>query len=844
MPRFSYIEPYLPAPSLDLQTRFYQGLCLVATIVVLGVITPINLAQRLPADVTVVAAGFGLVALAFHLAARRGHYYITGFFVALMVSLNLSWFPNAGDAGSVGFFFFVPIIYAVVFWRGLARWVVVALVIGDYVGLLWLSGTMPALNSPFAGPTERLVDLTIGFVTSGVTIASVLAVVLRIYHEERERLRVTGRALADSREQLAQLFEVNPDAVVVIDAASRQILDVNDGFARLTGWARDEVVGRTTLDLDLWVDPSERDRFFHAVSTEPRPAAFLARLRSRDGRQGWASLSAGALEIDGRPCLLIATRDVTALIDAQRETAESQARLATLIDSTDDLIWMVDPDLTLTTCNAAFKAHVEDHYGLMAVAGASIEEFTPPELIERWRGYYRRALASGAFTEEYVTLKGAHTLLVSVRSVRHGEHVRGVSVFARDITVLKHADAERERMRLELIQAQKLESLGSLAGGVAHDFNNMLGGIMGYADILLSGETAPERRDHLTAILGAAARSSELTRKLLAFARRGRNIVEAVEIGTIVRESVAMLRPTLEHDVSVDLRLDDTWSVDGDPGQISQIVLNLCINASEAMPDGGRLEIGVRDVELAEVSARAYDVAPGPYVELSVCDTGVGMPDHVRSRIFEPFFTTKVGGEIAGTGLGLSTVYGIVHLHRGAIDVRSATSTGTTFLVYLPKGDLPAVGARPAAEAVGGAGLVLVVEDEEMLRRLAATALAHLGYRSVAAADGVEGVAIFRARRTELTGVILDLKMPKMGGREAFIEMQAVDSSVPVLICSGYGDNEEAQGLISMGARGLLSKPYRIADLAERLAQIAVRSNRRPPPQTAANILPPVPAAP
>ena len=153
-----------------------------------------------------------------------------------------------------------------------------------------------------------------------------------------------------------------------------------------------------------------------------------------------------------------------------------------------------------------------------------------------------------------------------------------------------------------------------------------------------------------------------------------------------------------------------------------------------------------------------------------------------------------------------------------------------------------AVSKQPAGEAVGGAGLILVVEDEEMLRRLAATALTHLGYRSVTAADGVEGVAVFRARRKEITGVILDLKMPRMGGREAFIEMQAVDPSVPVLICSGYGDNEEAQGLISMGARGLLSKPYLIADLAERLAQIALRPNRRPPPQPGPHVLPPVPA--
>jgi PAS domain S-box-containing protein len=820
MPLSTLVETHLlPDGGLDLQTQCYQGLCLVAACITLVVLAPVDL-LRGQVLLAAVAAGFGLFALALYVAASRRHYFIRTLFAAVLLTLNVVWFPNAGDLGSSGFFFFVAAMYSVVFARGLARWTMVGVVAANYAALLWASRRFPDLTTPFPGPAERSADLMIGFLATTITLTAILAVVLRIYDLERARLRVTAGALAESREQFARLFQVNPDAVVVIDAETRRIVDANDGFERQTGWRRVDALGRTTVELGLWVDMTERERFLEHLGGSAGGGAFLARLRRRDGHVAWASLSAGALEVGGRRCLLISTRDVSDLIDAERATAESRARLATLIDSTDDLVWMVDARFRLTVFNAAFSRHIERQYGATVVPGPEPEAIMQPDLARRWRAYYTRALTDGPFTDEYTSYSGSHTLLLSVRAVEHDGAVLGVSVFARDISALKQAEADRERMRLDLLQAQKLESLGSLAGGVAHDFNNMLGGILGYADLLLADETSPSRREHLRAIVQAASRSSELTRKLLAFARRGRNIVEALSIGAMIRESVAMLRPSFPQDTRIDLALEESWSVDGDPAQISQVIVNLCINANEAMPGGGTLTIAARDCSLDTDAARALDLPPGPYVELSVSDTGVGMSDEVRQRIFEPFFTTKTGGDVTGTGLGLPTVYGIVHLHRGAIAVRSAPGAGTTFLVYLPKGVL-ATATPPAHPAVSsGAGLLLVVEDEEMLRSLATTVLGRLGYETLTAADGACGVDLFRERHRELSGVILDLKMPRMGGRDAFLAMRGIDPSVPVLICSGYGDNEEAQGLISLGAKGLLSKPYRMADMAERLAQL------------------------
>jgi CheY-like chemotaxis protein len=295
--------------------------------------------------------------------------------------------------------------------------------------------------------------------------------------------------------------------------------------------------------------------------------------------------------------------------------------------------------------------------------------------------------------------------------------------------------------------------------------------------------------------------------------------VESVDLNAAVHESMAMLTPSLGSDVTTTLRLEAAHHVDADPTQLNQLIVNLCLNASEAMPAGGTLAVGTRDVLLDAATCVPWELAPGPYVELTVTDSGVGMTDEVRQRIFEPFFTTKTGGTIGGSGLGLPTVYGVVHLHRGAIKVDSAAGEGATFTVLLPKGTLaaPDVAADPAVP--GGGGLVLVVEDEAMLRQLATTALTHLGYRALTAGDGVEGVDLFRAHHHELAGVLLDLKMPRKSGRETFTEMRAIDANVPVLLCSGYGDNEEAQGLISLGAIGLLPKPYRIGELAEQISR-------------------------
>ena len=417
---------------------------------------------------------------------------------------------------------------------------------------------------------------------------------------------------------------------------------------------------------------------------------------------------------------------------------------------------------------------------------------------------------------------GSRTLLVTVTGTSGplGEEEQAICVF-RDITERKEAEKIERMLVQEKQQSQKMESLGLLAGGVAHDFNNMLGGILGYADLLLGSEADPVRLRYLRAIKGAASRSAELTQKLLAFGRRGKNLAEAVDLGLVLRECLDMVRPSMSHDLEVHLELaEGVPTVDGDPSQIHQVFMNLLINAVEARPERGILQVSLGVLEAFPGAPPGLALPPGRYVEARVADTGIGMAPEVQQRVFEPFFTTKNREGRSGTGLGLATAHGIVQVHGGAITVQSARGKGTTFRVLFPAGAL-APAAPPPQEGGGrGAGLVLLIEDEEVLRELGVSALESMGYEVATAADGQEGVEAFERLHHRLCAVLLDLKMPRRGGRETFLELRGIDARVPVLICTGYGENEEVQSLLSLGAAGMLAKPYQIATLAAKLRQV------------------------
>jgi len=811
-----------PVAQSELIHRIYERLCLAGTLTIAFVVMPTNLLQRMPWELQALAATFGLVSLWLHRLARRGRSYPLAFLSGMVVTTTLMWFPNAGAVGSIPFFFLPAVTYAAIFFRGRLRVGAVLVIVLDPLGLMLLEQLRPEWVIPFVSQNALRIDLAVGLATSALLTMIMLWVVTDAYDAEQQGREAGLLALREAREEFARLFQMNPDAVYLLDPALPALIDVNHGFERLTGWNKPEAVGRSPLELNLWVDLEERVRFYEDLERQGYLQSFLCRFRRRDRQEFWALTSASWVETSGRRLLLLATRDVTERIEAQRRDAESRVLLAALIDSTNDGVWQVDPvNFAFTAFNAAFAERFRREWGVELELGRTLEELSSPDVAATWRAFYTRALTEGSFTTEYVVDGGNRTNLISLSPVTHEGEVFGVSVFSRDITQLKRAAAERVLIEQQLLQSQKMESLGSLAGGVAHDFNNMLTAIMGYSELLLPGEPLPDRRQSLLAIMQAATRSRELTAKLLAFGRRGKNIVQSVDLAVIVRDSITMLRPSFRADVEVVIDMDGAWLVDGDPSQMSQVIVNLCLNANEAMPQGGRLVIASANVTLGDAAAKLAGLGAGEYLRLRVTDSGIGMDADVRVRIFEPFFTTKVGGQVQGTGLGLSTVYGIIQAHGGNIIVDSTPGAGATFSVYLPKGALEPEQPQPSPVVSAGSGVILIAEDEDMVRQLLISAIERLGYRAIGAVDGDDAVRVFTAHCHELTGVLLDLKMPRKSGSAAFVEMHAIAPRVPILICSGYGDNAEAQRLITLGAKGLLAKPFTMSDLSSYLAKLS-----------------------
>jgi PAS domain S-box-containing protein len=381
---------------------------------------------------------------------------------------------------------------------------------------------------------------------------------------------------------------------------------------------------------------------------------------------------------------------------------------------------------------------------------------------------------------------------------------------------------EKKRLQERVEQSQKLEALGQLAGGVAHDFNNQLGGILGYAELLNLRLTEPALKEYVNNILLCARRAGDLTSQLLAFARRGKYQSVPVDLHECIREVIGILERSMDKRIRVIQRLEAEHAVtSGDPTLLQNALLNLAINARDAMPDGGEL---IFDTKLAELDGEycaslPYDVQPGRFVRVCVTDTGTGIPREIESRIFEPFFTTKEVNK--GTGMGLAAVHGTIKQHGGAINIYSEPGHGTTFRLYLPLcAKLPEATRREeAVTPARGPACVLVVEDEDVLRALAGEMLTDAGYTVRMQSDGPGAIAYYREHREEIDLVLLDMVMPDMGGQETFQALRTVDPEVRVVLASGYSINGAAQSLLDQGVRGFVQKPFTQAKLTRCIAE-------------------------
>ena len=394
---------------------------------------------------------------------------------------------------------------------------------------------------------------------------------------------------------------------------------------------------------------------------------------------------------------------------------------------------------------------------------------------------------------------------------------RGLS---RDVTEKIEAEAEKKKLETQLQQAQKMEAVGTLAGGIAHDFNNLLMGIQGRASLMLMDADATHPHfEHIKGIEEYVRSAADLTGQLLGFARGGRYEVQPTDLNELIAKQNLMFGRTKKEINIREKFAKNLWTSDVDRRQIEQMLLNIYVNAWQAMPGGGDLYIQTENIIIDESYSKPFRVEPGKYVKISITDTGIGMDKATMRKIFDPFFTTKEMGR--GTGLGLASAYGIIKNHGGFVNVYSEPGQGTTFNIYLPASEeAPIEEKQMDHEILGGTGTVLLVDDQDMILDVSSEILEKLGYAVLIAKGGKEAVAVYNKNRDVIDMVILDMIMPIMGGGETYDRLKEINPDVKVLLSSGYSINGRAKDILKRGCHGFIQKPFNMAELSKKMREI------------------------
>ncbi|MCB9079381.1 MAG: response regulator [Anaerolineaceae bacterium] len=508
---------------------------------------------------------------------------------------------------------------------------------------------------------------------------------------------------------------------------------------------------------------------------------------------------------------------------AQEALRESESKYRTLVEHIPQKIFTKDRASVYVSCNENFARDLGLKPG--QCAGSTDYDFFPSALADKYRADDKRIMETGQTEEleEKYLLAGQETWVQTIKTpIRQADgRVIGILGIFWDITKRLQAEAEREKLQLQLNQAQKMESIGRLAGGIAHDFNNLLVSILGYAELGMLVITADnELYAHFKRIKEGGERAADLTRQILAFSRQQVLEIKSLDLNQVINEFVPMLRRLISENIALQTRLADNLPpLKADKGQLEQVLMNLVVNARDAMPDGGTLIIDTTYVAPDEASVTKH--LTGPHVLLTVSDTGSGIDIELQPHIFEPFFTTKARGR--GTGLGLATVFGIIKQHQGNIEVHSEPGQGTTIEIYLPVTDAPIStekGVAPNTPTAPGTETVLVVEDEAGVRQLVGDALRLHGYQVLIAQDPLEGLNLAATYGGPIDLLLTDVIMPHMNGRALYRQLALVRPGMKVLYMSGYTNDVIAfQGVLDPGV-AFLQKPFALSNLLQKIREV------------------------
>ena len=660
--------------------------------------------------------------------------------------------------------------------------------------------------------------------TAGV-IAVLLAVVVALSVNTLRRRRAET-ALLQSNERFRLIAQATKDALWDWHPHTGEMW-WNDSYREMLG-----VLPKTAPQFEDWVagiHPEDRVRIVSDLKNAaagPAPTWIAQyRFQRTDCTEGFVINRACFLRDAGGHAVRVlgAMTDVT----EQKHAEQRLRRLATAVEQSTELMAVLDRHGALEYVNPAFERTTG--FTHLEALGRPFDFILNPESgAPPFNEIARQIQASGAWSGRFACRRKDETTLTEqlvISPIRdQDDKIVNFILVSRDVT--------REMKLEEQVRfSQKMEAIGLLAGGVAHDFNNLLQVILGHTQLALECElTNEEHREGLTQMKTATERAVQLTRQLLVFGRKQPLLMEDVDLNQLVTELLKMLRRLIGEHISVDfVPGHQLGNVRANPGQLEQVLLNLCVNARDAMPQGGRLTIELENVFFNTGFCEAHPWArPGRYVLLSVTDTGCGMDQSTLARIFDPFFSTKPKDK--GTGLGLSVVYGIVQQHEGLIHVYSEPSVGTAFKVYLQivARSASVVGPKLAAIPAKGTGTILLVEDEDVVRQLATKLLERGGYRVLAATNGVEAIDVFQQHADEISLLMLDAVMPEMGGREAYERISALRPGIPVLFCSGYSAEVLKPGFLLGPDMQLVQKPYSPEEIWRRIHELLHPTGRIP----------------
>jgi PAS domain S-box-containing protein len=637
------------------------------------------------------------------------------------------------------------------------------------------------------------------------------------------------REARQAGERFRALFDLAPFACVVNDQDGRYLL-VNRAFTHITGIPADAAVGRTSPEAGVILEKETVHRLKQELADTGLVAGLEVLVTIGQDKILHTLQASAIVDWDGKPVTLSATADITQIRQAEMALRESEERYRELVENANIIIIKFDTSGVLTFVNSyALKFF---GYSENELLGHNVVGTIVPKIDTNGQDLGAMIVAictdTTAFADninENMTRDGQRVWIHWNNRVVRDADQRIVEIFSfgSDITKRKQAEDEREKLRDQLLQAQKMESVGRLAGGIAHDFNNMLGVIIGHTELAL-GKLGTETglRHDLQQILAAAERSADLTRQLLAFARKQPIAPQVLDLNRSIATLLTMLRRLIGEDIELLWQPGEgLWPVLMDPTQLTQILANLSINAKDAIKGGGRIEIATANSTLdAAFCTPHLGCQPGEYVRITVRDNGGGMDQTTRERAFDPFFTTKKQGQ--GTGLGLAMVSGIITQNNGFIHLESAPGSGTTFDLYLPRcsGTINwGTTIEGATMPDHGSGTILLVEDERVLLEMSTDMLHALGYTVLSAASAEEALRLAREHAGIIDLLITDVIMPGMNGRDLAVQLQTLRPDLRCLFMSGYpADVIAHQGVLDPGVR-FLQKPFTRSSLADKVRE-------------------------